>query len=113
MKVLLLILGAILSLANTARAETLWTLVDVLLVDDYSSTLNTAVYRNKEDCRSAAIKEFMKATAMSADIRVHENGLVDHSDHSLLEAILLFGEGDFSGSGGLYYIRCNPTNPIQ
>ena len=110
MKVLLLILGVILSLANTARAETLWTLVDILLVDDYRSTLNTAVFRNKEDCRSAAINEFMKATAMWADIRVHENGL---NNPILIEAVLLSGNGDLSGSGALYYIGCNPTNPIQ
>ena len=110
MKGTLLILGVISFLANTAKAETIWTLVDFLLVDDYRILVDTTVYKNREDCRAAAIEELLKIISREDGIRVHYNTL---NESTLMEAMLVAGKGTFSGSSAIYYIRCNPTNPVK
>ena len=110
MKRTLLILGVISFFANTAKADTIWTLVDFMLVDDYRILVDTAVYKHKEDCRAAAIAELLKIISREEGIRVHYNTL---NDSTLMEAMLVAGKGKFSGSSAIYYIRCSPSNPIK
>ena len=75
MKKLLLILGMSLGLGSTASADTVWTFVDLLLLDDYRKNLNLKLFSNKKDCRSAAIEEFIKVTSQNEGIKVIENRL--------------------------------------
>jgi len=106
----LLILVVLSFLANSAKADTIWTLVDILLVDDYRIIVDTAVYKNKEDCRVAAIAELLKITSREEDIRVHYNTL---NEPTLIETMLFSGEGTFSGGSAIHYIKCSPSNPIK
>lgn len=110
MKKLILILGLTLGLTSPLKADTIWTLVDMFLLDDFREIVNTTVFQDKEDCRSAALKEFIKITSRNKGIRVKVNKL----DEPLsIEAILATGNGKFSGYDRIYYIGCVPSDPIK
>ena len=110
MKRTLFILGVISFFASTAKADTIWTLVNFLLVDDHRILVDTAVYKNKEDCRAAGIAELLKIISREEGIRVNYNTL---NESTLMEAMLVAGNGKFSGSSAIYYIGCSPSNPIK
>ena len=110
MKKLLLILGLSLGLGSTASANTVWTFVDLLLLDDYRENLNLKLFSNKKDCRSAAIEQFIKVTSQNEGIKVIKNNL---NDEILIEAYLVDGKGKFDGNAWMYYIACVPSNPID
>ena len=110
MKGALLILGVLSLLASTAKADTIWTLVDFLLVDDYRTNVDTAVYKNKEDCRAAAIAELLKIISREERIQVHYNTL---NESTPMEAMLFAGKGTFTVGSAIHYISCSPSNPIK
>ncbi len=110
MKKLILILGLTLGLTSPLKADTIWTLVDMLLLDDFRQNVDTTVFRDKEDCRSAALKQFIKITGYEKGIQVQENKLAEPLS---IRAILVTGNGKFSGYNRIYYIACVPSNPIK
>ena len=110
MKKLLIILAVTLGLNSPAKADTIWTLVNILLLDDYGNVVKTTVFKDIEDCRSAAVQKFMAITSEEKGIQVQNNTL---TDPVYITAMLLQGNGKLSGSSSIYIIKCIPSNPIK